>query len=171
MYLTLCNTSVVLCWSFTIMFSVLSVFEIASKAITNPPFSHYKTSKLTDYSLLLSNLLIIDRPHWKYWINYYHLSSIINKRQLEWIGSLFIDDNPQRFVGIEVIPAISSQLRWSRNKTERTWRLYVLRWWQKEWTWWWDDSAWTTCPPWPWHNNDSKIDCWRTSIEEVSEHL
>lgn len=85
---------------------------------------HYKTSKLTDYSLLFSNLLIIDRPHWKYWINYYHLSSIINKRQLEWIGSLFIDNNPQRFEGIEVIPAISSQLRWSRNKTERTRRLY-----------------------------------------------
>lgn len=154
------------------MFSVLSVFEIATvKLLPTHLICIIKRQSSLTIVYYFSSLLIIDRPNWKYWINYYHLSSIINKRQLEWIGSLFIDDNPQRFVGIEVIPAISSQLRWSRNKTERTWRLYVLRWWQKEWTWWWDDSAWTTCPPWPWHNNDSKIDCWRTSIEEVSEQL
>lgn len=108
------------------VFRLVGFWYSRSKAITNPPYMHYKTSNFTDYSLLFSNLLIIDRPHWKYWINYYHLSSIINRRQLEWIGSLFIDNNPQRFEGIEVIPAISSQLRWSRNKTERTPRLYYV---------------------------------------------
>lgn len=109
------------------MFSVLSVFEIAIvKLLPTDLICIIKRQSSQTCSLLFRNLLIIDRPHWKYWINYYHLSSIINKRQLEWIGSLYIDNNPQRFEGIEVIPAISSQLRWSRNKTDRTRRLYYV---------------------------------------------
>lgn len=101
------------------MFSVLSVFEIDIVKLSPIHLMRYKTSKLIDYSLLFSNLLIIDRPHWKYWINYYHLSSIINKRQLERIGSLFIDNNPQRFEGIEVIPAsikVTASMKQKQNR-------------------------------------------------------